>query len=587
MSLAAVLTRAFALLQAGQVAQAETTLGPVMEAAGASGLHLLGLIRSAQGRLAEAEGLLSAALKIESRNHEIWANMGNLKRKMDSIDEAQSHYRQALALAPRFLPALRGLTRLLLEDGAFEQAEVLARSQLAAGDDGSAFALLSQALRGQRKPAAALEVCEQAMQQGVRAAPVLLEHAINLEKRSQIPAALRQYEALAASGLRDPALFINWASAEAARDDPETAAARLRDGLAHAPLDVGLHHALVHACAALGQPNPEGELLEALARQPGQYALLRLAATLLRQLERPERADPCFAAAKAAAPQDGWIDLAWAEHLDETGDPQQAIQLLVRAQASIAPTRHSLAVIAHAHLRTGSFETALRASEQLLRLCSHDQLGLAYAMTARRMLGMGQDSSALVRIYELPAPSGFDSLEDFNAALSKRLNAMHETASIPLGQSVRSGSQTAKSLLESEDPVILGFFEALAAPLQAYEAEMGAMGCSELAQRRTGRRRISGCWSIRLRPGGWHVNHVHPQGWVSSAYYVQTPDAPAREGWLKFGEPRYPIPGCGPDHWVQPQPGRLILFPSFLWHGVESFSRGGARLTIAFDAVPA
>ena len=587
MSLVSALKRAFALLQAGQVAQAEAMLGPVFQAAGASGLHLLGLIRSAQGRLVEAEALLGGALKSEPRNHEIWANLGNLKRKMDSIDAAQSHYRKALALAPRFLPALRGLTRLLLEEGAFEQAEALARSQLAAGDDGSAFALLSQALRGQRKFAAAQDVCERAMRQGMHSAAVLLENAINLEKQDQIPAALRQYEALAGGGLRDPALFINWASAESARGDPDAAAARLRDGLAYAPCDVGLHHALVHAHAARGQPDPERELLEALARQPGQYALLRLAATLLRQLEKPELAAPCFVAAKAAAPQDGWIDLAWAEHLDETGDPQQAIQLLARAQASIAPTRHSLAVVAHAHLRTGGYETALRACEHLLRLSPHDQLGLAYAMTARRMLAMGQDSRRLVRIYELQSPPGFESLADFNLALGKSLNALHETASIPLGQSVRTGSQTTRSLLESADPVILAFIEALAAPLRAYEAEMGDMQCAELAQRRTGRRRLSGCWSIRLRPGGWHVNHVHPQGWISSAYYVQTPDAPARGGWLKFGEPRYPIPGCGPDHWIQPQPGRLILFPSFLWHGVEGFSGGGARLTIAFDVVPA
>ncbi|NBR18165.1 MAG: hypothetical protein EBT81_09930, partial [Gammaproteobacteria bacterium] len=38
--------------------------------------------------------------------------------------------------------------------------------------------------------------------------------------------------------------------------------------------------------------------------------------------------------------------------------------------------------------------------------------------------------------------------------------------------------------------------------------------------------------------------------------------------------------------WVQPEVGRLALFPSYQWHGVESFPGRDERLTIAFDAVP-
>jgi hypothetical protein len=37
---------------------------------------------------------------------------------------------------------------------------------------------------------------------------------------------------------------------------------------------------------------------------------------------------------------------------------------------------------------------------------------------------------------------------------------------------------------------------------------------------------------------------------------------------------------------VAPQPGRLVLFPSMLWHGTVPFSARAERLTIAFDVVP-
>jgi hypothetical protein len=82
---------------------------------------------------------------------------------------------------------------------------------------------------------------------------------------------------------------------------------------------------------------------------------------------------------------------------------------------------------------------------------------------------------------------------------------------------------------------------------------------------------------------------VHPQGWLSSAYYVELPDIvddDSRAGWLKFGEPNMPIADCPPDHYVKPAAGLLVLFPSYVWHGTVPFTEGGRRLTAAFDVVP-
>lgn len=66
---------------------------------------------------------------------------------------------------------------------------------------------------------------------------------------------------------------------------------------------------------------------------------------------------------------------------------------------------------------------------------------------------------------------------------------------------------------------------------------------------------------------------------------------PAAEGWLQFGRPDLPLPGVDRDTLVQrrvaPQPGRLVLFPSMLWHGTVPFGAAAERLTIAFDVVPA
>jgi hypothetical protein len=41
-----------------------------------------------------------------------------------------------------------------------------------------------------------------------------------------------------------------------------------------------------------------------------------------------------------------------------------------------------------------------------------------------------------------------------------------------------------------------------------------------------------------------------------------------------------------PHHAERPAVGRLVLFPSYFWHGTFPFTDDGMRLTIAFDVVP-
>jgi len=80
---------------------------------------------------------------------------------------------------------------------------------------------------------------------------------------------------------------------------------------------------------------------------------------------------------------------------------------------------------------------------------------------------------------------------------------------------------------------------------------------------------------------------VHPQGWLSSACYVETVEGPAREGWIKFGQPGVrTLPALKAEHFVKPEPGMLVMFPSYMWHGTVPFSGDRSRLTLAFDLVP-
>ena len=130
----------------------------------------------------------------------------------------------------------------------------------------------------------------------------------------------------------------------------------------------------------------------------------------------------------------------------------------------------------------------------------------------------------------------------------------------------------------------------LDAPIRDYVSRLRDADTAHPTDRRKNAAyRLAGSWSVQLQPGGFHINHVHPQGWLSSAYYVELPDVAdeaTRAGWLKFGESGVPVEGCAPDHYVRPYPGLLVLFPSYVWHGTVPFESGGRRLTAAFDVVP-
>jgi hypothetical protein len=55
------------------------------------------------------------------------------------------------------------------------------------------------------------------------------------------------------------------------------------------------------------------------------------------------------------------------------------------------------------------------------------------------------------------------------------------------------------------------------------------------------------------------------------------------EGWLKLGEPQAELGlDLEPFRKIEPKPGRLVLFPSTMWHGTIPFAEG-ERLTVAFD----
>ena len=171
--------------------------------------------------------------------------------------------------------------------------------------------------------------------------------------------------------------------------------------------------------------------------------------------------------------------------------------------------------------------------------------------------------------------------------LADTLRQLHTLSGQPLEQSLRGGTQTDGDIFKHIDPILVQLREAIRQTVAEHVAKFPPMDEKHplLAQRRTPVN-FQGAWSVRLTSKGFHANHVHPAGWISSALYIALPSDLGQEkaGILELGEarsPGFPI-DLAPFRSVVPKPGRLALFPSYTWHGTRPFSEG-ERLTVAFD----
>jgi tetratricopeptide (TPR) repeat protein len=332
----------------------------------------------------------------------------------------------------------------------------------------------------------------------------------------------------------------------------------------------------------------------AVARHPDALFLRLGCADLLRRADQRERAETLLREGLQRTPGDPQIQGALGVVLDELDRTAEALPLLTNAAAALPDVAFMRGNLISALLRLSRSEEALRHIEPLRAAQPFNGDWIAYQGMAWRQLGDARyqslcDYEVMVRAYDLDAPPGYATMTTFNEALRDSLNRLHVLETHPLDQSLRHGSQTTRSLLTIDDPVIKQYLKALEAPIRAYIGDMREPD-HPWSGRKNERFKFSGCWSVKLKPKGYHINHLHPEGWISSAYYVSLPEVTrsgqGQEGWIKFGEPRWPTPGCTVEKVVQPKEGRLVLFPSYMWHGTIPFSEG-ERLTAPFDVVPA
>jgi len=107
-----------------------------------------------------------------------------------------------------------------------------------------------------------------------------------------------------------------------------------------------------------------------------------------------------------------------------------------------------------------------------------------------------------------------------------------------------------------------------------------------------GRLKLDSLWVNILKPGAAHTGHIHPHSVLSGTVYVLLPQGASA---LKFEDPRLAMMMAAPPRradadedrrafvYMQPKPGTVFLWESWLRHEVPVNTAKSERISISFN----
>lgn len=590
------------------------------------------------GRLAEADAVARHLVEASPTAPDAHHLQALCLAQSATPDAAEPAFRQALALAPDSVPVLLNFARWLRVQGRQAEADPRLRRALArAPEDAQAWLQLglNATALGHLDEAHAALVRASALGAPTAAAWHGLGNALGRERRhadadraytaalqvqpTYVPAWILRGTTLRLLGHPDRALDCFQQAARLGADEPDLHdavsgalldAGRVTDAIANAQALAAAQPGHVQAqvtCAQLlweygAQHAPGVAPLATFARAAAvrrdhrdlQLAYLRL---LLQAGLAGDALDwsTALPAALVDDPVVVWLRADAFERLHRDAEADAAYR---RALAGLGDVPALCNAYARHCLRVGRWQDAAASSGRVIRIAPYDQEAWSILGTAWRLLDDPRhvwlfDPDRLIGRVQVEPPPGHGSMADFLAELDSALSPLHRASHAPVGQSLRRGSQTPGNLFGRPLPILDVLHAQLNAAVEDWLATLPDDARHPFLARRRRGVRIDGSWSVRLQRGGSHHDHIHSRGWMSSAFYVRLPPSMAghsddQAGCIRFGQPHQDLGlALAPLRVIRPQPGQLVLFPSYMWHGTVPFHDDAVRTTVAFDMSPA
>lgn len=599
------LEQAVMAIRGGNRARAETLLKALLNRhphhPGA--LHLLGVAARQGNDSTNAERYFRDSLAASAKQPSVLVDLGNLLRTTNRPTEAEACLVRATRIEPKLAPAWYALALVLRSSGRLDAAADSARRAAALEPQHApAWELLAAIEQARGRLEAAISVCREGLGHVPKAPRLHYSLGQVLREDGVFDEAAAAYRNALACGFAAPELYPNLGEAEFEDGDVEAALATLTEGATRHPAHDGLQRMRARFHWESGAPgDPLDALWTAARAHPRQPGLWQALADFAQRLGRHDDVRRALDAAQTlGCPETAELGMLDAIDLACRGDYVSATARFERLLS--AYPRHAGVALAFAeHLITvADPRRAERLCGDVLEGVPGSQLAWALRGTAWQLLEDPRerwllDYDRMVIPVVVPPPAGSASVEAFFADVRRTLEARHAMRSHPIDQTLRGGTQTNGHLFRFKDPLL----RALETQIRIAVASAIEHFPDERAHPFWGRRPrqaaafgFAGAWSVRLSSQGFHTNHIHPEGWISSALYVALPDE-VRDGaddagCIQFGVPPVEMKlALFPRRVVRPAVGTLVLFPSYMWHGTIPFRSDTPRMTVAFDAVPA
>lgn len=598
--LPALLQQAVAAHQAGNLDTAKPLYAQflVQNPAHPTALQLLGLLHSQRCEYAKAIELMRESLRQFPQQAEVANNLGNALSACGRLDEANDSYSVAVKLYPGYADAWRNLGLCYLEQERMDMAENAFQKCLEIRSDDAAACLgLGNVFLRQDDFDKAMFYLVKALELRPDYAEAHYNLGLCLRMKKQSAEAIKHYQRARQLGLDRAELYQHLASAQMDTQDIDAAIQAYRMAIQRSPEDIMSHRNLN---SLLWQQEKLEDHLQsyrdALSLRPDSEQLYLAYGMALNQQEAFAQAEQVLVEALRHSPDSSELKSLLAYTYEELRDWDRALQMHADAVAGADSTANHRVSYARALLACQKPEEALLYAEEATRQTPFNQRAIAYLGLCWRMLGNEADAyindyENFVKVYEVPVPPRFANAEEFNQQLTSVLDSLHVGKRHPPEQTLRGGTQTQGDLFDRPEKEIRELVIGVTACIQDYIGNLPQDDAHPLSMRRSERFNFSGSWSVRLQRAGYHSMHVHPFGWISSAYYVQAPpevsESDAHGGGIKFGESDLDLGWRGfSARTIQPHPGRLVLFPSYMWHGTVPYESDDPRMTVAFDVVP-
>lgn len=583
-------------MQAGDLAGALVAIDGAVEADpnNASAWHLAGVIRRRAGQSAAAANALEKAVAHGLANAELFNSLGLAWQDANQRKAALAAYDKALEEDARYEPAAVNRARLLTELGRWRESEQALRDILAA-NPGSSLArnALAATLRETHRSTEAADESRKVLERepANKVATIRLGQA--LCDIGDSAGAVEHYGKQGPNLAAAPEFQESFAAALVNDGQTEAARQRLEQLVAAAPAYFPAHRAL----ARLGKEffsaeNPYASYRALVTQWPQEPSIwIDWLSLLLSFREHDMIVDLADEASRHVGRQPA-VDYFRGIALSELGRATEAETLFAAVEAEFSTRSDFLIARARNALRLGQPDRTEALASQVTSENPRDQFGWAYLSLAWRL----QDDPREFWLHDYETQvrqSAVPHLEDAASRdeLVETLRGIHKAMHHPPDQTLRGGTQTMGSLFTRQEPSIARLRESILGCIADYSAALPDDREHPFYSRKSADAIIKGSWSVRLKSDGFHVMHLHEQGWVSSALHLVLPPADGEDptrGALVLGAPPAELElDLEPRRVVAPEAGKLVLFPSSMWHGTIPFQSGAERLTVAFDAVPA